>query len=255
MAVLKRKAVNLNYEVTGEDGPWVSLINGYTRPGTDFRMMARNIANSGFRVLTFDNRGAGKTEAMSAFSLEDMASDVSELWQELEIHESHVLGISMGGIIAQILSQRSPVMKSLTLISSTASPEYLTADRAWPEHVDEIESKLSKYFDEEFYKGNKLLVNMMAKNIHKEISGQDFLSRAEAQSQAMRGYQWDAQCPVGLPILVIHGESDRIVSLQAAYDIKKRYPQASLVTFTGCGHLLLAENLKGILKHTLSFWS
>ena len=191
MAVLKRKAVNLNYEVVGDSGPWVSLINGYTRPGTDFRMLAKHLANAGFQVLYFDNRGAGKTEAFGTFSLADMAEDVCELWRELGIENSHVLGISMGGIIAQVLSQMASI-RSLVLVSSTASQQYLSADRGWPESLEGIEEKLSSYFDEGFYERNKLLVSMMAKNILEEISGQEFLSRAQAQSHAIRSYQWDA---------------------------------------------------------------
>ena len=254
MAVLKRKAVNLNYEVTGESGPWVSLINGYTRPGSDFRMLARHIANAGFQVLTFDNRGAGRTEFFGPFSLEDMADDVCQLWHTLGIEKSHVLGISMGGVIAQILSQMAET-ESLTLVSSTASKEFLAANRGWPSSIHEIEKKLTNYFDPEFCERNKLLVAMMAKNIHKEISDQDFLKRAKAQSEAIETYPWDARCPPHLPMLLIHGESDQIIPLQAAYDLQRRYPQASLVTLDGCGHLLLAENIKGLTHHVLKFWS
>ncbi|MFK7824662.1 MAG: alpha/beta fold hydrolase [Oligoflexales bacterium] len=254
MAILKREAVNLNYDVTGGSGPWVSLINGYTRPGSDFRMLAKHIANAGFRVLTFDNRGAGKTEYFSPFTLEDMASDVRELWLALGVKRSHVLGISMGGIIAQILAEADP-LDSLTLISSTASKEFLAVDRGWPDNLEGIENKLIKYFDLEFYKRNKLLVTMMAKNIRKEISNQNFLERAQAQSQAILSYRWDVQCPDHLPILVIHGENDRIIPLQAAYDLQNRYPNVSLQTLSNCGHLLLAENLKGIIHYLLDFWS
>ena len=55
MAVLKRSGVDLYYELSGEAGPLVTLINGYTRPGSDFRMLAKKLVDAGFRVLAFDN--------------------------------------------------------------------------------------------------------------------------------------------------------------------------------------------------------
>lgn len=254
MAVLKRKDVNLHYEVIGETGAWATLINGYTRPGSDFRMFAKKLVNAGFRALIFDNRGAGQTDFSKSFTLEDMADDVMALWYELGITESHVLGISMGGVIAQILAQAEQT-QSLTLISSTASSAFLTDDRGWPASMIEIEKKLKNYFDLDFSRRNKVLIEMMAKNIHKQVSGQNFVEKAKAQSQALSSYQWNAECPEMLPLLIIHGENDNIIPVQAAHEMKSRYPHAALVTFKECGHLLLAENLSGILEKVSGFWA
>ena len=127
---------------------------------------------SGFRVLVADNRGAGETETSFPFTLEDIADDIHDIWEELNIDKSHVLGISMGGMISQILaSEYQSKVKSLILISSSANDSFLTdiASSDWGDKQESIENKLSNYFAKDFYRNNKLLVASMAKVMLKKL--------------------------------------------------------------------------------------
>ena len=83
---------SIYYETHGESGDWVTLINGHTRTVRDFKMFTKKLIASGFRVLVADNRGAGETETSFPFTLEDIAEDIHDIWEELNIDKSHVLG-------------------------------------------------------------------------------------------------------------------------------------------------------------------
>ena len=75
-----------------------------------------------YKVLAFDNRGAGRTDKPDAqYSIEMMAHDTGRLMQTLGIRQAHILGISMGGRIALALALRQPKrVKKLILVSTSA---------------------------------------------------------------------------------------------------------------------------------------
>src|SRR5690606_38522224 len=98
MPFLDASDIRIYYETAGATGPWVTLVNGYSRPGDDFRVMARHLSRHGMRVLYLDNRGAGQTQASLDFHFSDFVDDVVRLWDALEIRQSHLLGISLGGV-------------------------------------------------------------------------------------------------------------------------------------------------------------
>ena len=193
---------SIYYETHGESGDWVTLINGHTRTIRDFKMFTKKLIASGFRVLVADNRGAGETETSFPFTLEDIAEDIHDIWEELNIDKSHVLGISMGGMISQILaSEYQSKVKSLILISSSANDSFLTdiASSDWGDKQESIEKKLSNYFAKDFYRNNKLLVASMAKVMLKKQSG-GFDEGAYLQRQAINesnidGIQSDISSP------------------------------------------------------------
>ena len=63
---------------------------------------------AGFKVITLDNRAVGRSSVTSPFTLDDMCADVVAIWEHLEITSSALLGISMGGAVAQLLALDFP---------------------------------------------------------------------------------------------------------------------------------------------------
>ena len=216
---------SIYYETHGESGDWVTLINGHTRTIRDFKMFTKKLIASGFRVLVADNRGAGETETSFPFTLEDIADDIHDIWEELNIDKSHVLGISMGGMISQILaSEYQSKVKSLALISSSANDSFLTdiASSDWGDKQESIENKLSNYFAKDFYRNNKLLVASMAKVMLKKQSG-GFDEGAYLQRQAINESNIDGiQSDISSPTLILHGNEDAIIDVTAALDLEKK---------------------------------
>ncbi|GAB4327924.1 MAG: alpha/beta hydrolase [Dehalococcoidia bacterium] len=123
MPTVQLRDIVTYYEEHGSGDPLV-LIMGL---GGDLQAWARQIPalSKHFRVITFDNRGAGRTSAPDKpYSIAGMAEDTAGLMDHLGIERAHVLGLSMGGMIAQELALSEPGrVDRLILVSTAASIE------------------------------------------------------------------------------------------------------------------------------------
>ena len=112
--------IDLYYEVQGSGEP-VLLIMGFTAHSMLWMMQVPALAQR-FQVITFDNRGAGRTGAPDKpYSIAGMAEDTAALMDHLGIERAHVLGFSMGGMIAQELALTEPGRVSRLILVSTAA--------------------------------------------------------------------------------------------------------------------------------------
>src|SRR5438477_1749345 len=132
MPIARANGIEICYEDTGDTAdPALLLVNGYTSqliswtPG-----FVDQLADAGFRVISFDNRDVGLTsktpgpppalDAPAPYTVKDMAADGMALLSELGIDKAHVVGASMGGMIAQHIAFGFPDrVLSLTSIMST----------------------------------------------------------------------------------------------------------------------------------------
>src|SRR5262249_51687350 len=108
--------IELNYERGGEGEPLL-LIQGMSANHMAWGQTFRSLLEADFECVVFDNRGIGLSGRVSEqFSIAEMAADTLGLLDALEIERAHVLGISMGGMIAQELALANPErLRSLTL--------------------------------------------------------------------------------------------------------------------------------------------
>lgn len=119
MPIITVNNLDIYYELHGHGKPLV-LIAGYTGDHTFWHLMLDELAEK-FQVLIFDNRAIGQTKDNgNAFSLETMAEDTFALTEKLGLVRPHILGQSMGGIIAQIMAKKyaDKIDKLITLNSS-----------------------------------------------------------------------------------------------------------------------------------------
>ncbi|MFT7580082.1 MAG: pimeloyl-ACP methyl ester carboxylesterase [Myxococcota bacterium] len=107
----------LRYETAGDEGTPVILVMGFSMPGHAWRFQVPAFAEH-HRVVSFDNRGAGESEVPPGpYSMTQLAGDAVALMDHLGWESAHVVGVSMGGMVAQhiALDHRERV-RSLTLI-------------------------------------------------------------------------------------------------------------------------------------------
>ena len=94
------------YGRAGDDGPAVLLIMGFTMPGSAWRFQIDDLGRD-HRVAWFDNRGSGRTEAPSrSLTMGRLADDAALLLDHLGWPQAHIVGVSMGGMIAQEFAVR-----------------------------------------------------------------------------------------------------------------------------------------------------
>src|SRR5712692_10433966 len=120
MPTIKVNDIHMYYEIHGEGEPLV-LIVGLGTDISEWDGIIRWLAKK-YRVLAFDNRGAGRTDKPDMpYSIEMMADDTEGLMNALAMQRAHILGISMGGRTALALALRHPQrVKRLVLVSTSA---------------------------------------------------------------------------------------------------------------------------------------
>ena len=107
MAVVQVNEIQMAYRVDGLGEPLL-LIGGFTMVKESWELQVAELAKH-FRVVSFDNRGVGETTVPSQpFTVAEMAADTVGLMDGLGIDSAHVFGVSMGGLIAQVLALDHP---------------------------------------------------------------------------------------------------------------------------------------------------
>ena len=246
----------INFEVAGDQGPWVTLINGHTRSSNDFRMMARIFSEAGLRVLVLDNRGAGKSQVSRPFTITDLCGDVIALWDHLEIAKSSLLGISMGGFISQGIAIQSPSRVSkLVLVSTAPEDKFIhTTDGGWISEGSELEEKMRSYFAPGFVDRNPVLFKTMVAQIRQSIDSGKFMTLSNMQRDALRGASWTQSLAfIQCQTYIIHGGVDLVIDIAGAQLLKRLIPNSQIKIIPNAGHLLLAESPKELYTLILDF--
>jgi pimeloyl-ACP methyl ester carboxylesterase len=123
MPVQNIRGVNIHYEVTGDEGPWVALITGGRRGFDEFRPFARKLAAKGFRVLLHDRRNTGASDVLIAGEdgeEELWADDLVLLLAHLRAVPAFVGGTSSGARLSMLVYLRHPeAVRGLLLMRVT----------------------------------------------------------------------------------------------------------------------------------------
>jgi 3-oxoadipate enol-lactonase len=116
--------VTLNYELTGEGAETIVLINGLADDVESWGFQVPDFVDAGYRVLTIDNRGIGKSDAPEGpYTSRMLADDAKAVVDQLGITGFHLMGVSMGGMISQEYALAYPAdLKSATFACTYAAP-------------------------------------------------------------------------------------------------------------------------------------
>jgi len=260
--------VELWYELLGAPpDPVVVLVAGLGRQliGWDDAFCAL-IADEGFRVLHFDNRDAGLStrfddgppfdlaaarrdgRAAVAYTLEDMADDTAGLLDVLRIDSAHVVGTSMGGMIAQTLAIGHPArVRSLCSIMSTTGAD--DVGRPTAEAMAVVNQRppadRAEYVSSEL--ANSTVIGSRGALVDEEWRRRRFErfydrgidARGTARQMmaiVASGDRTAALAAVTAPTVVIHGDVDTLVPLDGGEATAKAIPGAELLVISDMGH-------------------
>jgi len=261
----KVNGINLYYEVYGQGEPLV-LIMGFsgTQAGWIFQ---RRTFQKYFQVITFDNRGVGKTDKPDGpYSIRMMAEDTIGLMNHLNIERAHILGVSMGGYIAQELAINYPErVKKLVLGCTYArqdeksghSTEYhrgldlrdgCSADELRKVPVSKVlRTELPLAFNNRLYKVIvSLLMNIYAMRMATEGVAAQFQAIAEHDTL-------ERLHMIQAPTLVITGAQDKIIKPASSEVLAKMIPNARLLKIDGGSHSVFIAKRGEFNKAVLDF--
>jgi len=260
--------ITLCYETFGDPGaPPVLLVMGLGMQmlGWDERF-CRRLADRGLHVIRFDNRDAGRSTQLddlpvptmvqlalrrpprTSYRLADMARDAAGLLDALRLPSAHVVGASMGGMIAQTLAARhAPRVRSLTSIMSNTGALWSgqPALRMYPIFIappardrDQYVQRTLRVFEQigsPGFEQDQLemseLIGIAFDRAHRPRGSARQLAAILASGDRTRELRG-----IRAPTLVIHGEADRLVTPSGGRATARAIPGARLLTVPGMGH-------------------
>jgi 3-oxoadipate enol-lactonase len=127
--IVRTGAADIHYQVTGNGPQTLVLINGVGDDLEGWANQCGDFERAGLRVVSFDNRGVGaSSQPPGPYTSGQMAADVKALATELDLSRFHLLGVSMGGVIAQEYAVAHPGdLASLVLANTFAAADPFTA--------------------------------------------------------------------------------------------------------------------------------
>ncbi|GEM_PF-1276605 len=260
MPILKRDAVSVKYEVRGEGAP-VILVNGLALIGKLWDFVADGLAERGHQVVTLDNRGVGDTVIPedAQWTIADMSEDVLAIADTLGWDTFNLGGLSMGGMITQHLMITSRARLRSAVLMATAPGMVLPGSEDGPK-VDPPSPQamqiLSRPPDPEDMEG-------MQRNMVEALCGPNFAEKnpeklkwfigvqkdypmemkgVMGQMQALMAFKpWNELPNTNTPTVVIHGDTDQLLTYSNGRALSEQIPGAQLVTAPDSGHLLFME--------------
>lgn len=204
-----------------------------------------------FRLILVDNRGTGGSPHNGvAFSLSDLAGDALSVLDRCGLRSAHVLGMSMGGMVALTLAIEHPG-RVRRLVVGASSPGGAMAVPPSPQVRERLvalrggdaqpEAVLELLTAPVFWNRPKLVTEVMSDLRQSEPRNE---SLVRLQLAAMARFDADRLSEVRVPTLVLHGDSDSVVPVANARAIVAAIPDARLVVLDSVGHLMVHEAME-----------
>jgi 3-oxoadipate enol-lactonase len=241
--------IDVNYELEGEGPETVVLVNGLADTLETWVLQMDALLGAGYRVLRFDNRGVGATDTPEGpYTTALFAQDTKALVEHLGLSGFHLLGVSMGGMIAQEYALAHPGdLRSLTLACTYAAPGpfcsrmfSLWADMAPVMGVPAVMRDVTLWaFTVPFFReGNEMLAEFEAEMAAMDQPVDAYL----AQLSSIRTHDTtDRIGQVNVPTLVLAGEEDILIPVSLSRALHESIPGSTWATTRG-GHACLWES-------------
>jgi pimeloyl-ACP methyl ester carboxylesterase len=252
----------IHYEVHGSGDP-ILLIMGLGSNAYGWYRTIPWLAER-YQAIAFDNRGTGRSATPDgAYSIEQMAQDAAAVLDAVGHDTAHVVGASLGGMIAQRFALGYPErLRSLILVCTTpggpravrASDEVMAGlvaggedpstvyrRNAWFLYGEETRSRHPERIEEDLGYRGKI-----------PTSPAGYMGQLQA---AMQHDAWDDLPSIGVPTLVLHGDADLLVPTPNGRLLAERIPRAELVLIPGAGHMLQSDGGDVLREAVLGFLS
>ena len=261
--------VNLHYEDHGSGNP-VVLIHGYPLSGASWERQVPALLKAGFRVITYDRRGFGKSSQPTVgYDYDTFAEDLHKLITQLKLRDATLVGFSMGaGEVARYLGKYGSKGISKAVIISGVTP-YLLKTAGNPEGVDasvfdglQQAVMADRYafftgFFQNFYNTDVLLGKRISAQAVQASWNIAASSSATASLACVSAWHEDFRADIAkidVPTLVMHGDSDRILPISTSGPrTAKLISGARLVVIEGGPHCIPWTHAQEVNAELLKF--
>jgi len=261
MPKVKIQNINLYYEVHGSGYPLI-LIRGLSS-NADHWYCQIPAFSPHYSVVVFDNRGIGRSDIPdSPFTISTMADDTIGLMDSLGFRRAHILGISMGGMIAQEIALKHGRRVNGLILSCThcGGKQAIPPDPAVIRDLsgslfggteEAVQKALRCLFSERTIQQNPSVVQRYGKVSKRFPPAHQTLIN---QLKAIQGHDtWEDLVKLQNPALVIAGNEDVLVPPENSKILAERIPNARLQVIEGGGHQFLIEEPDAFNNAVLEF--
>lgn len=196
-----------------------------------------------FRVICIDLAGHGASPAVDElFSLADHAALVEQVLDTLAVQRAAIVGLSLGGMVAQALALRSPARVRALVLAHTSAQTTPAVHEIWQQRLaqfeqhgleSQIQATLARWFTPGFVDASPMTMDWVAQQIRS--------TTAAGYSAAIRAIQGlnhlDRLANIKAPTIIVAGDSDAAVPPQLASAMAARLPHAGLLVLKDAGHI------------------
>jgi len=255
--------INMYYEIHGDGFPLV-MIMGLSLSLEEWDAPFINELSKNFKTIIFDNRGAGRTDKPNVeYSIKMFAADTTGLMNALNIQRAHLLGVSMGGMIAQELVLNYPERVEKLILWGTncggtkSIPPSLVAFRLLlgaiegltPEKI--TKASIPLILTKEFRKNNPDYVEDKIRRFLKFPIPLNIYNR---QLRAIMNFNTYRRLKnINTPTLIMQGKKDILNPYQNAKILAEKIPGANVSLFNNSGHAIYPHEPEKFIKTILDF--
>ncbi|WP_265109301.1 alpha/beta fold hydrolase [Halosolutus halophilus] len=276
-----RDGVSIYYERDDGDGTPVVFVQGLGYGRWMWRWQREAVADE-YGVIAPDNRGTGRSDAglppivprlpgklrtplilkLAGYSIGGLAADLEAVLDDAGIYDAHVVGASMGGMIAQRYALEYSRAKTLTLLcTSHGGPDAVPVPEETQEQIFDVPSGASERetlrhrmrpaFNERFTNRNPHLMDRIIEwRLEQDASD----PAREAQTAAVLNFDVsDRLDGIRVPTLVLHGTNDRVVPVENGELLAEKIADARLELVEGGSHCFFIEDADRVNEALLSF--
>ncbi|WP_049928979.1 alpha/beta fold hydrolase [Halopiger goleimassiliensis] len=276
-----RDGVSIYYERDDGEGTPVVFVQGLSFGRWMWRWQREAVAGE-YGVIAPDNRGTGRSEAglpplvsrlprklrapiilkLAGYTIAGLAADLEAVLDDAGVRSAHIVGASMGGMIAQQYAVDYDRAETLSLLCTThGGPESLPVPEETQERMFDVPSGASERetirhrmrpaFNDRFTNRNP---HLMDRIIEWRLEQDADDPAREAQAAAVLEFDLhDRLHEIRVPTLVLHGTNDRVVPVENGRQLDERLPNARLELIEGGSHCFFIEDAERVNEELLAF--
>jgi pimeloyl-ACP methyl ester carboxylesterase len=252
------------YDHENPDAKVIVLVHGFLSSTMSFRQLLPALTKH-YKVIALDLPGFGQSEKSVSFiyRLCNYGQLIIDLLDQLNVQDAILIGHSMGGQICMHAAKKSPKrIKKLillgccsyvkranrSLIACSYLPFFTWGMRNWIQKKDVKQNLLAVLHD------SKLVTQELIDGYSKPISEKAFIDSLIRLLRHREGDMSSDQLKqIEQPVLMLWGKEDKVMPVKTGYKLKQDLPNAELIVYEKCGHLLMEEKPKEISREIILF--